>query len=71
MRNRDCILVVDDNPESLRFLVDTLEAEAGTRGMRRAFLGYDDLLADWRAVADRLRRAACGAGSEGEEKGKG
>lgn len=27
MRNRDCILVVDDNPESLRFLVDTLEAE--------------------------------------------
>lgn len=24
---RDCILVVDDNPESLRFLVDTLEAE--------------------------------------------
>lgn len=23
----DCILVVDDNPESLRFLVDTLEAE--------------------------------------------
>ncbi|WP_296720532.1 response regulator transcription factor [Erythrobacter sp.] len=25
---RDCILVVDDNPESLRFLVDTLEAES-------------------------------------------
>lgn len=24
---RDCILVVDDNPDSLRFLVDTLEAE--------------------------------------------
>lgn len=24
---RDCILVVDDNPESLRFLVDTLERE--------------------------------------------
>lgn len=27
MAHRDCILVVDDNPESLRFLVDTLEAE--------------------------------------------
>jgi DNA-binding NarL/FixJ family response regulator len=27
MSSRDCILVVDDNPESLRFLVDTLEAE--------------------------------------------
>ncbi len=25
MPHRDCILVVDDNPESLRFLVDTLE----------------------------------------------
>jgi hypothetical protein len=23
---RDCILVVDDNPDSLRFLVDTLDA---------------------------------------------
>lgn len=30
MRARDCILVVDDNPESLRFLVDTLEAEGMT-----------------------------------------
>ncbi|NCP12686.1 MAG: response regulator [Sphingomonadales bacterium] len=30
MRARDCILVVDDNPESLRFLVDTLEAEEMT-----------------------------------------
>jgi DNA-binding NarL/FixJ family response regulator len=27
MAPRDCILVVDDSPESLRFLVDTLEAE--------------------------------------------
>ncbi len=26
MPPRDCILVVDDNPESLRFLVDTLDA---------------------------------------------
>ena len=30
MQNRDCILVVDDSPESLRFLVDTLEAEGMT-----------------------------------------
>lgn len=27
MSTKDCILVVDDNPESLRFLVDTLEAQ--------------------------------------------
>ena len=27
---RDHILVVDDNPESLRFLVDTLESEGMT-----------------------------------------
>ena len=27
MPNKDCILVVDDNPESLRFLVDTLDAQ--------------------------------------------
>jgi DNA-binding response OmpR family regulator len=30
MRGNDCILVVDDNPESLRFLVDTLDAEGMT-----------------------------------------
>jgi CheY-like chemotaxis protein/DNA-binding CsgD family transcriptional regulator len=30
MTKRDCILVVDDNPESLRFLVDTLESEGMT-----------------------------------------
>jgi DNA-binding NarL/FixJ family response regulator len=30
MSAKDCILVVDDNPESLRFLVDTLEAEGMT-----------------------------------------
>lgn len=30
MSARDCILVVDDNPDSLRFLVDTLEAEGMT-----------------------------------------
>lgn len=30
MPNRDCILVVDDNPDSLRFLVDALEAAGMT-----------------------------------------
>lgn len=30
MNSKDTILVVDDNPESLRFLVDTLEAEGMT-----------------------------------------
>lgn len=30
MSAKDCILVVDDNPESLRFLVDTLQAEGMT-----------------------------------------
>lgn len=30
MSAKDCILVVDDNPDSLRFLVDTLEAESMT-----------------------------------------
>lgn len=30
MRTKDCILVVDDNPDSLRFLVDTLDAEGMT-----------------------------------------
>lgn len=30
MNAKDCILVVDDNPDSLRFLVDTLEAEGMT-----------------------------------------
>ncbi|HSJ78794.1 MAG TPA: DNA-binding response regulator [Erythrobacter sp.] len=30
MNSKDCILVVDDNPDSLRFLVDTLESEGMT-----------------------------------------
>ena len=30
MSAKDCILVVDDNPESLRFLVDTLESDGMT-----------------------------------------
>ena len=35
----------------LRYL---LEAEAGTRGLRRAWVHYDDLLRDWRGTIDRL-----------------
>lgn len=30
MNSKDCILVVDDNPDSLRFLVDAIEAEGMT-----------------------------------------
>jgi glycosyltransferase involved in cell wall biosynthesis len=32
-----------------------LEGEANTRGLPRLFVPYDDLLADWREVADRIR----------------
>lgn len=38
----------------LLWLRHTLEAEAGSRAMRRGFLRYDDLVADWRGAADRL-----------------
>ena len=38
----------------LLWLRHVLEAEAGTRDMPRAFLRYDDLLADWRAAAARI-----------------
>ena len=36
----------------------TLETERATRGAQRAFVRYEDLLADWRA-RDRPRRASC------------
>lgn len=42
---RDCILVVDDNPESLRFLVDTLEAEGMDVLIARSGEATLDLLA--------------------------
>jgi DNA-binding NarL/FixJ family response regulator len=44
MSTRDCILVVDDNPDSLRFLVDTLEAEGMTVLIARSGEATLDLL---------------------------
>jgi DNA-binding response OmpR family regulator/DNA-binding CsgD family transcriptional regulator len=45
MSIKDCILVVDDNPESLRFLVDTLEAEGMTVLIARSGEATLELLA--------------------------
>lgn len=44
MSVNDCILVVDDNPESLRFLVDTLEGEGITVLVARSGEATLDLL---------------------------
>ena len=38
----------------LVWLRNTLDAEAATRGSSRLFTSYDRLLADWRAVVDRI-----------------
>jgi hypothetical protein len=38
----------------LLWLRHALDAEAGTRALPRAFLGYADLVADWHAAAGRL-----------------
>lgn len=46
MRAKDCILVVDDNPESLRFLVDTLAAEDMTVLIARSGAATLDLLGE-------------------------
>lgn len=41
----------------LLWLRHVLEAERDTRSMTRVFVGYDDLLTDWRAHADRIEAA--------------
>lgn len=46
MPHKDCILVVDDNPESLRFLVDTLDAENMTVLIARSGEATLDLLGE-------------------------
>jgi DNA-binding NarL/FixJ family response regulator len=48
MSNRDCILVVDDNPDSLRFLVDTLDAQDMTVLIARSGEATLDLLGEAR-----------------------
>ncbi len=40
---------------SLLWLQHVLDAERGTRADTRVFVTYDQLLADWRGLADRLR----------------
>ncbi|TAD81068.1 MAG: response regulator, partial [Sphingomonadales bacterium] len=44
MQRKDCILVVDDNPDSLRFLVDTIGAEDMTVLIARSGEATLDLL---------------------------
>lgn len=46
MRAKDCVLVVDDSPESLRFLVDTLTAEDMTVLIARSGAATLELLAE-------------------------
>jgi len=46
MRAKDCILVVDDSPESLRFLVDTLTSEDMTVLIARSGAASLELLAE-------------------------
>jgi DNA-binding response OmpR family regulator len=65
MSTRDCILVVDDNPESLRFLVDTLEAEGMTVLIARSGEATLDLLAE--AAPDLILMDAIMRGISGLE----
>lgn len=46
MSHKDCILVVDDNPDSLRFLVDTLDAQDMTVLIARSGEATLDLLGE-------------------------
>jgi DNA-binding response OmpR family regulator/DNA-binding CsgD family transcriptional regulator len=65
MSARDCILVVDDNPESLRFLVDTLEAEGMTVLIARSGEATLELLVE--AVPDLILMDAMMPGISGLE----
>jgi hypothetical protein len=46
----------DPSVSELMWLRDLLAAEAWSRRYRRVWTGYDELLSDWRAVADRIAR---------------
>jgi DNA-binding response OmpR family regulator len=65
MNTRDCILVVDDNPDSLRFLVDTLEGEGMTVLIARSGEATLDLLAE--AAPDLILMDAIMPGISGLE----
>lgn len=43
------------NHAALLWLAHVLYADADTRGLDRCFVYYDDMLADWRPTADKLR----------------
>jgi DNA-binding response OmpR family regulator/DNA-binding CsgD family transcriptional regulator len=62
---RDCILVVDDNPESLRFLVDTLDSEGMDVLIARGGEATLDLLAE--AAPDLILMDALMPGMSGLE----
>ncbi len=65
MTTRDCILVVDDNPDSLRFLVDTLEAEGMDVLIARSGEATLELLAE--AAPDLILMDALMPGMSGLE----
>jgi DNA-binding response OmpR family regulator len=65
MSVKDCILVVDDNPDSLRFLVDTLEAEGMTVLIARSGEATLDLLSE--AAPDLILMDAIMPGISGLE----
>lgn len=65
MSSKDCILVVDDNPESLRFLVDTLEGQGMTVLIARSGEATLDLLRE--AVPDLILMDAIMPGISGLE----
>jgi len=65
MGAKDCILVVDDNPESLRFLVDTLESEGMTVLIARSGEATLDLLSE--AAPDLILMDAIMPGISGLE----
>jgi hypothetical protein len=53
IRDRD---ETDPSLSELMWLRDMLEAEASSRRYRRVWTEYDELLSDWRTVADRIAR---------------
>jgi DNA-binding response OmpR family regulator/DNA-binding CsgD family transcriptional regulator len=65
MSTKDCILVVDDNPESLRFLVDTLEGAGMTVLIARSGEATLSLLAE--AAPDLILMDAVMPGISGLE----
>ena len=51
LRERDAI---DPSVGMLLWLRNVLDAEAGSRGLRRSFTRYEEVLDDWKRLADRI-----------------